>query len=143
MTKIIVGGVIKSNDKYILVQEAKESCKGKWNIPAGHLETNESIIEGACREISEETGYKVELTGIAELSNKVLEDNIVVFIIFCGNIVGKNIKYNTKEILDVKAFSYSELQNMKDELRDYEMIMNAINQVENNKVGELSIVKVL
>lgn len=73
MTKILVGGIIEQNGKYLLVQEAKEKCKGKWNIPAGHLEENETIIEGAKREILEETGYNVELTGLVQLSNKVTE----------------------------------------------------------------------
>lgn len=65
MGTIIVGGVIKKDDKYLLVQEAKKRCRGKWNIPAGHLDTNESIFEGAKREVFEECGYNVELTGIA------------------------------------------------------------------------------
>ena len=58
-------------------------------------QTMDSIINYIMSGQDNFNGYKVELTGIAELSNKVLEDNIVVFIIFCGNIVGKNIKYNT------------------------------------------------
>ena len=53
---VMVGGVIEKEGKFLLVQEAKENCKGKWNLPAGHLEINESIFEGAKREIFEETG---------------------------------------------------------------------------------------
>lgn len=41
--KVIVGGVIEKDGKYLLVQEAKEKCYQKWNIPAGHLDFNESI----------------------------------------------------------------------------------------------------
>ena len=43
--KVIVGGVIEKDGKYLLVQEAKEKCYQKWNIPAGHLDFNESIKE--------------------------------------------------------------------------------------------------
>ena len=34
--KIVVGGIIKEDDKILLIQEAKESCYGMWNIPAGN-----------------------------------------------------------------------------------------------------------
>ena len=41
--KVIVGGVIEKDGKYLLVQEAQEKCYQKWNVPAGHLDFNESI----------------------------------------------------------------------------------------------------
>ena len=43
---VIVGGVIEKDGKFLLVQEAKEKCRGKWNIPAGHLDPNETIFDG-------------------------------------------------------------------------------------------------
>ena len=65
--EIIVGGIIEKNGKFLLVQEAKEKCFGKWNIPAGHLELNETIMEGAKREIVEECGCNVEINGILKI----------------------------------------------------------------------------
>ena len=59
---VIVGGVIQKDGKFLLVQEAQEKCRGKWNIPAGQLDPNETIFDGAKREIKEETGCNVELT---------------------------------------------------------------------------------
>ena len=56
---VIVGGIIEKDGKILLVQEKKKSCYGKWNIPAGHLEPNESIMHGAIREIKEETGMEI------------------------------------------------------------------------------------
>jgi len=41
--KVIVGGIIEKNGKYLLVQEAKKKCYKKWNFPAGHLDFNESL----------------------------------------------------------------------------------------------------
>lgn len=45
MGKIIVGEIIEKDGKFLLVQEAQEKCRGKWNIPAGHLDINETIFE--------------------------------------------------------------------------------------------------
>jgi 8-oxo-dGTP pyrophosphatase MutT (NUDIX family) len=41
---VIVGGVVEKDGKYLLVQEAQEKCRGKWNLPAGHLDPNETIF---------------------------------------------------------------------------------------------------
>ena len=143
MATIIVGGVVKKDDKYLLVQEAKKKCYGKWNIPAGHLDPNESVFEGAKREILEECGYQVELKGIVHIGNKIINGETYLFIIFNTEIIGDNVSYNKDEILDIKWFTYEEIIEMKDELRDYNMITCAITNVENNKVSDIDIIKVM
>ena len=50
---IVVGGIIEKDGKYLLIQEAKKMCYGKWNFPAGRLEFKESLKQGAIREIKE------------------------------------------------------------------------------------------
>ncbi len=73
--KVIVGGIIEKNGKYLLVQEAKEKCYKKWNFPAGHLDFNESLEQGAIREIKEETGCDVELDGVCYIANRYCKQN--------------------------------------------------------------------
>ena len=80
---IIVGGVIKENGKYLLVPEAHERCRGKWNLPAGHLDLGETVFEGAKREVLEECGLKVELTGIAHIGNRIMPQNEFIVIEYC------------------------------------------------------------
>ena len=143
MGKVIVGGVIEKNGKFLLVQEAKEKCRGKWNIPAGHLMTNESIIDGAKREVQEETGCDAELTGVLQIGNIVLKDDIIITVIFSTKLLKENIKYDKNEILDVKWFTYEELLNMKDELRDYNLIINSISTLIENKVADIDLVKII
>ena len=87
----MVGGVIEKNGKFLLVQEAKENCKGKWNLPAGHLEINETVFDNAKREIFEETGCNVELTGLLQISHRVFEDKIFVGFMFSAKIIDENI----------------------------------------------------
>ena len=62
--KVVAGGILEKDGKFLLVQESQKICKGKWCIPAGGLDETESLIDGAKREIFEETGCKVEITGI-------------------------------------------------------------------------------
>ncbi len=139
---IITGGIIEKDGKFLLVQEAQEKVYGKWNIPAGHLDFNETIFEGAKREIFEETGCKVELTGILSISNKVLEDNTFISIIFKTKLLEENISYDKNEILDVKWFSYEEMLNMKDELRNYDWIIDSIEAYINKTEINTSLIKV-
>lgn len=140
---IIVGGVLKKDDKYLLVQEAKESCKGKWNLPAGHLDPGETIFEGAKREIFEECGYNVELTGIASICNQVFNDNALIGIVFSTEIIDGENKFNKSEILDVKWFSYEEIVEMHDELRSYDFVVNSISSVEKNSEVNINLIKVI
>lgn len=126
---IIVGGVLEKDGKYLLVQEAKARCRGKWNLPAGHLDTGEPLREGAKREILEETGYKVELGGICQVSNDYGRDDVLVHIIFAANILSGGIKIDPTEILDVRWFGYEEILAMRDRLRKEAFILGAINNL--------------
>ena len=135
--KVITGGILEKDGKYLLVQENKKICKGKWNIPAGGLEENESLIEGAKREIYEETGYKVEITGILEIVNEILEGVNVVCFFFDTKIIDKNIKEADEEISNVKWFTYEEILNMKDELRANGYFLSTIKNKIDNKIQPL------
>lgn len=134
MATIIVGGVVKKDGKYLLVQEAKKECKGKWSIPAGHLEPNETIVEGAKREILEECGLEVEITGILH----VRKNSEWVNIAFSTNIIGGKIRFDKKEILDAKWFSLDDIINMKQDLRDLDWMLKAIIDCENDKIIDIN-----
>ena len=140
---IIVGGVLEKDGKYLLVQEAQEKCYGKWNLPAGHLDPNETIFEAVKREIKEESGLDVELTGVCQIGNKKLEDDLFVSVIFSTKVLGGDIKFDPDEILDVKWFSYEELLSTKAQLRSEKFIMGAIDNVRNKLVTPISIVEML
>ena len=134
---------MEKDGKYLLVQEAQEKCYGKWNLPAGHLDPNETIFEAAKREIKEESGLDVELTGVCQIGNKKLEDDLFVSVIFSTKVLGGDIKFDPDEILDVKWFSYEELMSMKAQLRSEKFIMGAIDNVRNKLVTPISIVEML
>lgn len=143
MGTIVVGGLIEKDGKFLLVQEAKEKCRGKWNLPAGRLASNETVLDGAKREILEETGCTVELTKILEIGNRIAENNIWLCIIFATTLLEENIVYDKNEILDVKWFSYEELLNMKNELRSYDLIINSISAFVYNKSVDIDIIKII
>lgn len=46
--------------KILLIQRKNDPFKGQWALPGGFLEENETMEEGAKRELYEETGLKIE-----------------------------------------------------------------------------------
>ncbi|MFK7976920.1 MAG: NUDIX domain-containing protein [Halioglobus sp.] len=53
---IVVTTFVACENKLLWVQRAQEPQKGKWAIPGGFLENNETLAEGAARELREEAG---------------------------------------------------------------------------------------
>jgi hypothetical protein len=51
-----------------MVQEAKASCRGKWYLPAGRMERNESIVVG---EIGETTRVWSEIRGNVKVWSEI------------------------------------------------------------------------
>lgn len=100
--EIVSGCVIKRNNKILMVKEAKKICYGKWNFPAGHVDEKELITDAAIREVYEETGCKVKLTGVLPITTIVFNnERTIVRIQFTAEILEENIKFNSNEILDV------------------------------------------
>lgn len=141
--RVVTGGILEKNGKFLLVEENKKKCRGKWNVPAGGLVENESLIEGAKREIYEETGCKVEITGILEIINMILEGINVVCFLFDTKIIEKNIKADGEEISSVKWFTYEEIMNMKDKLRADGYFLSTLKNKIDNKIQTFDIIKTI
>lgn len=139
-TSIAAGGVIEQEGKYLLIQEAREDIYGKWNLPAGRLDPGETVSEAAKREIYEECGFRVELTGVCQIGSWKLVDNIAIGIIFSTKIVGGEINFNPDEIMDAKWFTYDEILAMRSELRSADFLIGAINNLRNHKVAPIDMV---
>lgn len=139
--KVIVGGIIRKDNKILMVQEAQEKCYGQWNFPAGHLDEGETIFEGAIREIFEETGCKVKLTKMLPIISAKGSSNIVR-ITFLTELLEENISFDPSEILAVKWWEIEEIKNMpKTDLRGEKMILEMIRQIEENEGYPLEVIR--
>lgn len=56
VTYVVACVIINESNEVLMMQEAKESCAGKWYLPAGRMEKGETIVQAAAREVLEETG---------------------------------------------------------------------------------------
>ena len=62
--KIVVGSVATWGDKILLCKRAIEPREGYWTLPAGYMELNETVEEGAIREAYEEARAHLEIERI-------------------------------------------------------------------------------
>ena len=138
----IVGAIIIKENKILMVKEAKKKCYSKWAFPAGHLEKDETILEGAKRETLEETGCKVELEKAFPILVGNIKDKNIMMIHFLANLVEDNLLYNTDEILETKWIDIEQIKNMKEEeFRSYEVVKNIIENLEKQNLYDLNIIK--
>ena len=61
---IIVGCLPIWKNKIMLCKRGIEPRMGFWNLPGGFMENNETIKQGATREMKEETGADVKIIGV-------------------------------------------------------------------------------
>lgn len=73
MNIIVVAGLIRKDDKYLLAQriEGDEPSKNKWEFPGGKVNQGEDERDAIEREIYEEFGIKVKT--IRYLTNNIYE----------------------------------------------------------------------
>lgn len=142
-TKVIVGAVIEKDGKYLLVQEAQEKCRGKWNLPAGHLDSGETMVDGAKREVREETGCTVELTGVCQIGSRMKEGEVFASVIFTAELVREEISLDPAEILDARWLSYEEIVAMRNEIRNERLLIGAIENVRSGVVASMGVVEVV
>jgi len=62
--KLAVGALIEQDGKVLLVRRAVDPKIGYWCLPAGYVEYDEGPVEATLREVREETGLVVRVTGL-------------------------------------------------------------------------------
>jgi 8-oxo-dGTP diphosphatase len=67
-TRLAAYAVIVRDGRLLL---ALWSEQGRWTLPGGGVELHETVEEGAVREVREETGYDVRLTGLLGIETDV------------------------------------------------------------------------
>ena len=100
----------------------KENIDGKevLNQPAGHLEDNESLVDAVVREVLEETGWEVNLTGVVGYYAYTSPHNGVTYyrVTFAATPLQKapNAELD-RDIIATHWFSYAEILAAKSQLR--------------------------
>ena len=99
MVVTVYACVVKEN-KLLLVRQ-KEGDRF-WGLPGGVVESGESLEQAVIREVKEETGFDIRVSGVVGLYSKPAEDALAT--VFKGQIVGGQQQVSDDEISDVEFF---------------------------------------
>ncbi|MFX0186138.1 MAG: NUDIX hydrolase [Candidatus Hodarchaeota archaeon] len=117
-----VGILLVRNHHLLLVKRKYDPDAGYWSIPGGHLELGEKVQNAAEREGFEETGFKVKVSKLAGIIDKIMYDkdgkiefHYVLINYFVEQIDG-NLNQPPKaasDALEAKFVPFEDLQNYK------------------------------
>jgi 8-oxo-dGTP diphosphatase len=62
--KVVAGTIPEQDGRILLTRRAISPGQGLWTFPGGFVDFGETAADGALRETFEETGLRVELTGL-------------------------------------------------------------------------------
>lgn len=99
---MVVGCLPIYKGRILLAKRSIEPRKGFWNLPCGFLENDETVQEGAIREVEEETGVRVTLKHLHTIYN--LPHARQVYLIFLAEMSDINF-HPTSESEAVDLFA--------------------------------------
>jgi ADP-ribose pyrophosphatase YjhB (NUDIX family) len=102
----VVGTVPHWGDKVLLCKRNIEPRFGKWTLPAGFMELNETTAEGAARETDEEAGAQFEMEGLFSLLNVVRVGQVHLF--YRARLLSDQFKPGT-ETVEARLFTENEI----------------------------------
>jgi len=70
-----VGVLLVRDNHLLLVKRKYNPDAGHWSIPGGHLDLGERVEVAAEREAYEETGFKVKVSKLAGIIDKIMHDS--------------------------------------------------------------------
>ena len=75
----VVGTVPYLDSRVLLCKRNIEPRRGKWTLPAGFMELNETLAQGAARETQEEAGAEFEMESLFSVLSVVRTGQVHVF----------------------------------------------------------------
>ena len=104
--KVVSGCILEWEDKIVLCKRATEPRSGYWTLPAGFLENNETVAEGALRETFEEANAKSDSINLFFMCD--LRHISQIYMMYHGKLLDG--KYSPgPESEEVELFSESEI----------------------------------
>lgn len=90
--KPCAGALVIRNGKVLLVRRRIAPFHGYWDIPGGFCEADEHPTETALREVREETGLEVELTGMLGLWLDQYEGSFTLNVYYLARPLGRRLR---------------------------------------------------
>lgn len=113
---VVAGVVLRKGNTFLMLEQAKDSAKGQWGLPAGKIRVDETAEQAAIREAKEESGYDVKI--IQELGVYHPKLTGPVKHLFLAEVVGGEEELDPTEIASSAWLTLEEVDERKGNLRD-------------------------
>ncbi|MFX1376842.1 MAG: NUDIX hydrolase [Promethearchaeota archaeon] len=132
-----VGVLLIRENTLLLVKRKYNPDAGYWSIPGGHLDLGEEVEKAAEREAYEETGFKVKVSKLAGIIDKIMYDDngkieyhYVLLNYFVEQIDGRtNDPPNAQDdALEAKFVPFNQL-------KDFQLTVSLIKLLKQLKIG--------
>lgn len=98
---VVVNAIVEHKGKILLIKRGIDPGYGKWALPGGFLDWDETIQEGVIREVQEETGLSVEVKEMLGVFDSTKRNSQKIAFTFIVNVIGQNdVKVQESEVLD-------------------------------------------
>jgi NAD+ diphosphatase len=125
-----VAVILKYKNKILFTVRNVDPDKGKWDLPGGFIDPNENAQEAACREIKEELGLDLQPSDLTFVTTSP------------NNYLYKKVPYRTMDLFFECELDSDKINiTAEDEIK--ELIWVATNEIDLNKIGFVSIRKVI
>ncbi|PYF06816.1 NUDIX domain-containing protein [Ureibacillus chungkukjangi] len=102
----VVSALIYDVQGNILLVKNRKGDSFYWGLPGGAVESGETLEEAVVREVSEETGFTIEVAGLSSLREVFFDkkNHHALIVTFFAKIIGGEININDPdgEIEEVK-----------------------------------------
>jgi len=132
-----VGVMLIRDNQLLLIKRKYDPDAGYWSIPGGHLDLGEKIQKAAEREAFEETGFKVKISRLAGIIDKIMYDNDgkieyhYVLINYFVEQIERDSNQPPKAADDALEAKFVPF----DELKDYNLTESLIELLQQLKIG--------
>ncbi|MBC86060.1 MAG: hypothetical protein CL677_02685 [Bdellovibrionaceae bacterium] len=112
-SSIGAGALILKDQSVLLVQLNYGKYKGSWILPGGMVETGEHPEQTAIREVKEETGASIHISGLIGIRHRINKDlRANIYYIYLGqlteDITQSELSWPEEELQQAKFWSINE-----------------------------------
>jgi 8-oxo-dGTP diphosphatase len=105
--KVAVAVILGDADGVLLGRRRIDPGSGLWSFPAGYVNRGEVLEEAAVREVLEELGLAVHLTGLVGVYSERGEP--VVLVVYAGEVQAGEARPDGHEVSEVRRFALDAL----------------------------------
>lgn len=108
-----VTGAVVRDQKVLYVRRNYEPNQGFWTLPGGYAEHTETLDEAVRRELHEETGIEVGVTGVIGVRTRYGEKDGAVLVVFRCELVSGEPQADDYEISAAEFFDAEHIKTLE------------------------------